>query len=68
MADYQKMYYELFNKVTDIIENLKQIQREAKKHSSLPMMMQLLFPTIKIIVSRRRNYLILFPHLKYAGT
>ena len=31
MADYQKMYYELFNKVTDIIENLKQIQREAEE-------------------------------------
>ena len=31
MADYQKMYYELFNKVTDIIDNLKQIQREAEE-------------------------------------
>ena len=26
MIDYQKMYYELFNEITDIIEKLKQIQ------------------------------------------
>ena len=31
MADYQKIYYELFNKVTDIIENLKKIQQEAEE-------------------------------------
>ena len=26
MADYKKMYYELFNELTDIIEKLKEIQ------------------------------------------
>lgn len=26
MPDYKKLYYELFNKVTDVIEELKQIQ------------------------------------------
>ena len=26
MADYKNMYYELFNKVTDVIEELKEIQ------------------------------------------
>ena len=31
MEDYKKMYYELFNKVTDVIENLKQIQTEAEE-------------------------------------
>ena len=31
MADYQKMYYDLFNKITDVIENLKQIQRKAEE-------------------------------------
>ena len=31
MEDYKKMYYELFNKITDIIENLKKIQREAEE-------------------------------------
>ena len=31
MDDYKKMYYELFNKITDTIENLKQIQREAEE-------------------------------------
>ena len=31
MEDYKKMYYELFNKITDIIENLKQIQSEAEE-------------------------------------
>ena len=31
MEDYKKMYYELFNKVTDVIENLKQIQMEAEE-------------------------------------
>ena len=31
MTDYQKMYYDLFNKITDVIENLKQIQRKAEE-------------------------------------
>ena len=31
MEDYKKMYYELFNKITDIIEKLKQIQSEAEE-------------------------------------
>ena len=31
MEDYKKMYYELFNKITDVIENLKQIQVEAEE-------------------------------------
>ena len=31
MDDYKKMYYELFHKITDTIENLKQIQREAEE-------------------------------------
>ena len=31
MEDYKKMYYELFNKITDVIENLKQIQMEAEE-------------------------------------
>ena len=26
MADYKKLYYELFNKLTDVIEELKDIQ------------------------------------------
>ncbi len=30
MEDYKKMYYELFNKITDVIENLKKIQQEAE--------------------------------------
>ena len=31
MIDYQKMYYELFNEITDIIEKLKQIQISAEE-------------------------------------
>ncbi len=31
MEDYKKMYYELFNKITDAIENLKKIQQEAEE-------------------------------------
>ena len=31
MSDYKKMYYELFNKITDVIENLKKIQEEAEE-------------------------------------
>ncbi len=30
MEDYKKMYYELFNEITDIIEKLKQIQINAE--------------------------------------
>lgn len=31
MADYQQMYLKLFNKVTDVIEELQQIQRETEE-------------------------------------
>lgn len=31
MADYQQMYFKLFNKVTDVIEELQQIQRETEE-------------------------------------
>ena len=31
MEDYKKMYYELFNKITDVIENLKKIQQKAEE-------------------------------------
>ena len=31
MDDYKKMYYELFNKITDAIENLKKIQQDAEE-------------------------------------
>ena len=31
MADYKRLYYELFNKVTDIIEELKSIQIEMEE-------------------------------------
>ena len=31
MEDYKKMYYELFNKITDTIESLKKIQQEAEE-------------------------------------
>ena len=31
MEDYKKMYFELFNKITDTIENLKKIQQEAEE-------------------------------------
>lgn len=30
MADYKKMYFTLFNKVTDIIEELQKVQRETE--------------------------------------
>ena len=34
--DYKSMYYELFNKVTDIIEELKKIQCEMEeKHAEI---------------------------------
>ena len=31
MSDYQKMYMILFNRITDIIEELKEIQKEAEE-------------------------------------
>ena len=31
MADYKDMYYNLFNKLTDVIEELKQIQSQAEE-------------------------------------
>lgn len=31
MADYQQMYLRLFNKVTDVIEELQQMQRETEE-------------------------------------
>ena len=31
MEDYKKMYFELFNKITDTIESLKKIQQEAEE-------------------------------------
>lgn len=30
MADYKQMYYKLFNKLSDIAEEIKQIQAEAE--------------------------------------
>ena len=32
MEDYKKMYYELFNKITDTIESLKKIQQESEEN------------------------------------
>ncbi len=31
MEDYKKMYYELFNEITDVIEKLKEIQINAEE-------------------------------------
>ena len=31
MPDYEKMYFELFNKITDAIELLKEAQRDAEE-------------------------------------
>jgi hypothetical protein len=31
MPDYKKMYAKLFNKVTDVIEQLQQVQRETER-------------------------------------
>ena len=31
MEDYKKMYFELFNEITDIIEKLKEIQIKAEE-------------------------------------
>lgn len=32
MADYKKMYLDLFNGITDVIEQLKQLQMDAEEH------------------------------------
>ena len=31
MADYKDMYYNLFNKLTDVIEELKEIQSQSEE-------------------------------------
>ncbi|MBQ7792755.1 MAG: hypothetical protein IJ367_04635 [Clostridia bacterium] len=31
MADYKRMYFELFNKITDVIEELKEIQQKTEE-------------------------------------
>ena len=31
MDEYKKLYYELFNDITDLIEGLKEIQQEAEE-------------------------------------
>ncbi len=31
MPDYEKMYFELFNGVTDVIEELKKLQQKVEK-------------------------------------
>ena len=31
MADYKKMYFELFNKITDVIEDLQEIQQKTEE-------------------------------------
>lgn len=31
MADYKKMYFALFNKITDIIEDLQEIQQQTEE-------------------------------------
>ncbi len=31
MSDYKKMYYKMFNKITDIIEDLKKLQLETEE-------------------------------------
>ena len=31
MTDYKRLYYELFNKLTDIIEELKEIQSQMEE-------------------------------------
>jgi len=31
MPDYKEMYFELFNKITDVIEELKEIQKEMEE-------------------------------------
>ena len=31
MADYKSLYYQLFNKITDVIEELKEVQQQAEE-------------------------------------
>lgn len=31
MSDYKQMYYKLFNRITEIIEELKEIQQQAEE-------------------------------------
>ena len=31
MPDYKKMYFELFNKISDIIEQLQEVQKKAEE-------------------------------------
>ena len=31
MADYKKMYFKLFNEITDVIERLQKVQLECEK-------------------------------------
>ena len=31
MADYKQMYYKLFNKLSDIIEEIQQVQADAEE-------------------------------------
>ena len=31
MTDYKNMYFQLFNKITDIIEQLKEVQKQAEE-------------------------------------
>ena len=31
MADYESLYYQLFNKITDVIEELKEVQQQAEE-------------------------------------
>ena len=31
MADYKKMYYHLFNKITDMIDDLQEVQKQAEE-------------------------------------
>ena len=31
MPDYKKMYFDLFNGITDVIENLKKLQNDAEE-------------------------------------
>ncbi len=31
MADYKTMYFELFNKITDVIEELKSVQQKTEE-------------------------------------
>lgn len=31
MADYKSMYFQLFNKITDIVEELKEVQKKTEE-------------------------------------